>query len=82
MDDAKPDSIAPEVEDAFDEYQLFDADEPGIFDELDEEEEAASSARAEADLAAGRVIPHKDVVEWLESLMTDNPLPRPRPWLK
>lgn len=32
-----------------------------------------------ADSAAGRVVSHDRVVEWMESLGTDSPLPRPRP---
>ncbi len=78
MDDAKPDFIEP----VLDEYTLFDPDEPGLFDELDEAEEDAAIARAQADYAAGRVVPHEEVVVWLESLLTDNPQPRPKPWLK
>ncbi len=79
MDDAKPDTARRE---ALDEYDLFDPFEPDVFDELAEAEEATALARAETDLAAGRIVSHQEVVAWLESLMTDNPLPRPRPWLK
>ncbi len=39
--------------------------EPGIFDEPDPAAEAASLARARADVAAGRVHDHAVVGEWL-----------------
>ena len=39
---------------------------------------AASDARAEADIAAGRVVSHEAVSRWLTSLTTDQPLPRPK----
>lgn len=41
--------------------------EPGIFEEPDPEAEAASIARARADIAAGRVYPHAVVGEWLKT---------------
>lgn len=74
MDDAKPDFIEP----VLDEYTLFDPDEPGLFDELDEAEEDAAIARAQADYAAGRVVSHKAVTKWLLSWGTENPLPPPK----
>jgi predicted transcriptional regulator len=79
MDDAKPDLTAPGV---MDEQALFDPEEPGIFDELDEAAERAAVVRAEADVAAGRVVPHDDAVKWFESFGTDDQLPRPQPWRK
>ena len=39
--------------------------------------EAAADARAEADVAAGRLISHEAVTAWLASWGTDTPLPRP-----
>ncbi|HEY5411512.1 MAG TPA: CopG family transcriptional regulator [Caulobacteraceae bacterium] len=45
---------------------------------MSEEEERLADERAEADIAAGRVVPNDRVVEWLRSWGTDNPLPRPR----
>lgn len=30
-----------------------------------------------SDIAKGRVVPHEDVVAWLESLESDHPLPKP-----
>ncbi|MGO9173585.1 MAG: CopG family transcriptional regulator [Rhodomicrobium sp.] len=50
-----------------------------IFDEIDEEEEARAIAEAEADVAAGRVVPHEEVVKWLKSWGTPHELPRPEP---
>ena len=51
-----------------------------IFDEIDEEEERAiAEAEAEADVAAGRVVPHEEVVKWLKSWGTPDELPCPKP---
>jgi predicted transcriptional regulator len=44
----------------------------------DEAMEARLDAAAEADFRAGRVVPHDQVVEWLKSWGTANPLHRPR----
>jgi len=52
--------------------------EPSIFDEIDEQAEAAADARAEADIAAGRVIDHETMKAWLLSWGTPNELPAPR----
>lgn len=52
--------------------------DPSIFDEIDEAAEAAADARAEADIAAGRVVSHEAVSRWLLSWGTANPLPRPK----
>ena len=41
--------------------------EAGIFEERDFDAEDASVARARADLAAGRVCSHEEVVAWLET---------------
>jgi predicted transcriptional regulator len=48
-----------------------------IFDEVDEAAEAAADARAEADVAAGRVISNEAVSRWLSSLAEGKPLPPP-----
>ena len=40
---------------------------------------AEAIAEAEADVAAGRVVPHEDVVKWLESWGTPDELPCPVP---
>jgi len=55
------------------------ADAETIFDESDEATEASAIAAAEADVAAGRVVPHEDVVKWLRSWGTPNELPCPVP---
>ena len=36
-----------------------------VFDEIDEDAEARAISEAEADVAAGRVIAHDEVVKWL-----------------
>lgn len=51
--------------------------EPGIFDEIDDDAEAAADARAEADVLAGRVISHEAVSRWLASLAEGDPRPPP-----
>jgi len=51
--------------------------EPAIFDEIDEAVEAAADARAEADVAASRVISHEAMSRWLTSLAEGKPLPPP-----
>lgn len=57
---------------------MSDPDPKSIFDiELDEAEEARLDAEAEADIKAGRVVPHEKVAEWLDSWGTDNELPCP-----
>jgi len=51
-----------------------------IFDHEEDPETAARlDAEAEADIAAGRVVPHEKVVEWLRSWGTANELPCPKP---
>jgi predicted transcriptional regulator len=45
----------------------------------DEALEARLDAEAEAAYAAGRVVPHAKVVEWLKSWGTADELPRPTP---
>lgn len=52
--------------------------EPAIFDEIDEAAEAAADARAEADVAAGRVVSNEAVSRWLTSLAEGNPQPPPK----
>lgn len=52
------------------------------FEDESEEEEAASLARAEADIAAGRVVPHSEVVKWLETWGTPEEGPPPAEWFK
>ncbi len=55
--------------------------ERSIFDELDEidpEMDERRLAEAEADIAAGRLVPHARVVEWLMSWGTPDELPCPK----
>jgi predicted transcriptional regulator len=55
-------------------------DQKTIFDiEPDAALEARLDAEAEADYAAGRVVPHGQVVEWLKSWGKPDELPRPEP---
>jgi predicted transcriptional regulator len=49
-----------------------------LFDEADDAEEAAADARAEADVAAGRLISHEAVSRWLDTWGKSEPLPRPQ----
>ena len=41
---------------------------------------AAAIARGRADVAAGRVVGHEDMVKWLRSWGTANELPPPSTW--
>jgi predicted transcriptional regulator len=50
-----------------------------ISGEIDQDAEARAIAEAEADVAAGRVVPHGQVVKWLRSWGTPDELPRPIP---
>jgi predicted transcriptional regulator len=51
--------------------------EPSVFDEVDEEAEAAADARADADVAAGCVVNHEAMKSWLQSWGTPDELPPP-----
>jgi len=51
--------------------------EPAIFDEIDEQAEAAADARADADIAAGRTVDHETMKAWLLSWGTSDELPVP-----
>jgi predicted transcriptional regulator len=51
-----------------------------IFDRLlDEAAETPADAAARADIVAGRLVPHEDVVKWLESWGKPDELPCPLP---
>ncbi|KRA69651.1 hypothetical protein ASD89_14765 [Caulobacter sp. Root656] len=52
--------------------------EPSLFDEIDDEAEATADARAEADIAAGRVISHEAMKRWLLSWGTPDEGPAPK----
>lgn len=53
-----------------------------ISEEEDEEAIAASDARAEAEIAAGKGVPHEEVVKWLETWGTPEEGPPPAEWLE
>ena len=53
-------------------------EEPSIFDEIDDAAERLADERAEADVRAGRVVPHETVVEWLKTWGEPNGQPSPR----
>lgn len=54
--------------------------EPDLFDDEDEAFEAAEDAEAEADIAAGRIVPHEEVVKWLKTWGTEEEGPPPASW--
>jgi predicted transcriptional regulator len=53
-----------------------------IFEEEDEEAIAASIARARAQIAAGKGVPHEEVVKWLKTWGTPEAGPPPAEWFK
>jgi predicted transcriptional regulator len=55
--------------------------ERAIFEQADPNAEAAADARAEADIEAGRVVDHADVVAWLAKWGTVDEKPAPPEWL-
>lgn len=56
--------------------------ERSIFDEIDEAHDAKRAAEAEADVAAGRLIPHAEVAAWLKTWGTPDEKPAPALWFK
>jgi predicted transcriptional regulator len=56
--------------------------EPSIFDQVDDESEAAADTEGLADLEAGRVVPHAEVAAWLETWGTADEKPAPASWFK
>jgi hypothetical protein len=50
-----------------------------IFSPLDDAIEAQALAQAEADFAAGRILPHESVKAWLRSWGGPDELPKPSP---
>ena len=57
---------------------MSDTETTSIFDiEPDEAFEAHLDAEAEADVAAGRVVPHERVREWLKQLARGENVPPP-----
>ena len=59
-----------------------DAGDFDIFDFESPEAEEAAWQEAQADIAAGRVVPHEDVAKWLMTWGTDTETPMPEEWLK
>jgi predicted transcriptional regulator len=55
--------------------------ERAIFDHIDRYAEAVADARAEADIAAGRLIEHEKVAAWLAKWGTPDETPAPPEWL-
>lgn len=53
-----------------------------FFEEFDEEAEAAADVEAEADVAAGRLVPHEEVAAWLDTWGTSDFKPAPSSWFK
>ena len=54
-----------------------------IFDiEPDPETERSALAQGEADIAAGRVVPHNEVAKWLATWGTADYRPMPEEWWK
>ncbi len=56
--------------------------EDDVFDTIDEEHERLADEQAEADIKAGRVVPHEKVVEWLKTWGTAERKPAPYSWRK
>lgn len=56
--------------------------EPTIFDAIDDEADRLAEAVADADVEAGRVVPHARVREWLKTLGTPDQQPAPFSWRK
>ncbi len=54
--------------------------EVSIFDEPDIEAEERDADEADADVKAGRVIPHEEVVKWLRTWGTPDAGPPPKSW--
>jgi predicted transcriptional regulator len=50
-----------------------------IFDQIDEDAEARAIAKARAEIAGGKGIPHDEVIRWLQSWGTPNELQPPKP---
>jgi predicted transcriptional regulator len=48
----------------------------------DPAEEEAALRRAEADIAAGRLVPHEEVAKWLRTWGTPESGPPPESWFK
>ncbi len=53
-----------------------------LFDTVDEEQERLADEQAIADVRAGRVVAHEQVVEWLKTWGTAERKPAPYSWRK
>ena len=49
-----------------------------ILEGVDEDTEAHAIAEAKRAIKEGRIVPHEEVVKWLQSWGTENELPCPR----
>ena len=56
--------------------------EKSVLDDLTDEEDARRLAEAEADIVAGRVVPHEEVAAWLDTWGTPDEKPAPAHWFK
>ena len=56
--------------------------EPSLFDDVDEAADRDAEARADADVAEGRVVSNARVIEWLRSWGTPDRAPTPYSWRK
>ena len=54
--------------------------EISVFDDPDLDAEERDADEAEADVKAGRVVPHEDVVKWLRTWGTPDAGPPPKAW--
>jgi predicted transcriptional regulator len=55
------------------------AERATIFDDVDDDAEARAIAEARSEIAAGKGVPHEDVVRWLQSWGAPHELPCPEP---
>lgn len=51
-----------------------------IFETEDQDAEERALTEAEADIAAGRIVPQSEVGQWLDDLAAGRHRPRPQPW--
>jgi len=54
--------------------------ERAIFEQIDPDAELLADARAEADIAAGRIVNHAEVAAWLATWGTPEEAPAPARW--
>ena len=60
----------------------LDGEDIDIFDIEDPEAEEAALRAGEADIAAGRMVPHEEVAKWLETWGTPDYAPPPKSWFE